>query len=402
MAIRYEAYTQQGEKVKGVLETDSEEDAYGLLEKDELIPYRLQPVKTRRSLVQIMPGLFKPRPQEVIDFTRQMASLLNSGIPVRRALVVQREQARSPGLKEALRRIIQDIEEGVRFGEAFERHKTVFPEFYLRLLAVGEATGGIPLTLQQLTDTLQRRKSVADKVRKALIYPAISLAVALVAAFVLVTYSLPSLTGLLKDFGGELPVATQLLITVSDGLAAYALFIIVPIVSLGLGTAMASRTEVGKRTRDRFLLQLPVVGTILEGSSMFFLTTTLSTLLKGGVPTIEAMKLAEEGLGNAVYRERLAGVTQRASEGTKLGEAFGEEKGFPSIIAQAIATGELRGSMVDTLAGIAEYYEDLTDRAVSGATELIQPGVIIFVAGIVGFVAVAVISGIYSTLGNVG
>ena len=117
-------------------------------------------------------------------------------------------------MKGAIRQIIQDVEAGERFSDAFSKHTAIFPEFYLRMLAVGEATGGIPLTLQQLTDNLQRRKTVADKVRRALIYPAISLVVAIVAAFVLVTYSLPSLTGLLKEFGGELPVATQLLITV--------------------------------------------------------------------------------------------------------------------------------------------------------------------------------------------
>ena len=402
MAIKYEAYTRQGEKVKGVLETDSEEDAYGMLEREELVPYRLRPVRPRRSLVRMMPGLFKPKLQEIIDFTRQLASLLDSGIPLRRALIVQRDQARSPGLKEALRQIVQDIEGGSQFSESFSGHATVFPEFYLRLVRVGEATGGIPLTLRQLTDNLQRRKTVADKVKKALVYPAISLSVAFIAAIVLVTYSLPSLTGLLKEFGGELPVATQLLINISDTLQAYGPFVIFPVVGLAVLAGVVSRTAAGAKLRDRILLRIPVVGGILLGSNMFFVTTTLSTLLRAGVAPIEAMRLAEEGLSNAMVRERLAVVTQRASEGTKLGEAFGEERMFPSILSQAIVTGELRGNVADTLSGLAEYYEDLTDRAVSGATDLIQPAVILIVAGIVGFVAVAVISGIYSTLGSVG
>ena len=126
MAIKYEAYTRLGEKVQGVLETDSEEDAYGILEKDELIPYRLRPVRTRRSLVQLAPGLFKPK-QDVIGFTRQLAALLNSGIPLRRALLVQQEQSGSPGLKEALRQIVRDVEAGERFNAAFSKHTSDVP-----------------------------------------------------------------------------------------------------------------------------------------------------------------------------------------------------------------------------------------------------------------------------------
>ena len=401
VAIKYEAYTRLGEKVTGVLETDSEETAYGILTGEELVPYRLRPVRRRRSVVQLVPALFKPKAQDLIDFTRQLASLLNSGIPLRRALVVQRDQARSPGLKEALTQIVQDIEGGSRFSEASSKHTTIFSDLYLRLLRVGEATGGLPMTLQQLTNNMQRRKTVADKVKRALIYPAISLLVAIVAAYILITFSLPSLTSLLKEFGGELPIATNILITVSDALELYALFFIVPVVALAVLASALMRTPTGLRLRDHVLLTVPVVGKILLASNMFFLTTTLSTLLRGGVPPIEAMNLAEQGLSNTVMRDRLKRVTQKASEGTKLGEAFGEDSGFPPILAQAVITGEMRGSLVDTLSGLSDFYEDVTDRTVSGATELIQPAIIILVAGMVGFVAIAVISGIYSTLGSV-
>ena len=213
---------------------------------------------------------------------------------------------------------MRDVEAGERFNAAFSKHTSVFPEFYLRLLTVGEASGGIPLTLQQLTENLQRRKEVGDKVRKALVYPAISLAVAFIAAFVLVTYALPSLTGLLKEFGGELPTPTLILINTSDALQNYSVYIIIPVIVAALLASIATRTARGKRIRDHILLAVPVVGKILVGSNMFYLTTTISTLLKGGVPPIEAMKLAEQGVSNSVMRDRLSRVTVRASEGMKL------------------------------------------------------------------------------------
>ena len=402
MAIKYEAYTKGGEKVKGVLETNSEDDAYGLLERDDLVPYRLRPVTARRSLVSLAPGLFKPKSQDIIDFTRQLATLLKAGIPIRRSLIVQRDQARSPGLKEALTQIVKDIEAGGRVTDAFLRHPTVFPEFFLRLLRVGEATGGLPLALEQLSESLHRRKAVGDRVKKALVYPAISLLVAIVAAYVLITYSLPSLTGLLKDFGGELPVETKALIFISDAMQNYGLYAAGPVLVAAVLITMATRTTAGKVATDNVLLRIPVVGLILSSSNMFYMTTNLSTLLKAGVPPIEAMKLTEQGLPSSVFRRRLDNVTRKASEGMRLSQAFEEEKGFPGILDQAISTGEMQGNLSDTLDGLADYYEDVTERAVSGATELIQPAIILIVAGVVGFIAIAVISGIYSTLGSVG
>ncbi len=401
MAIKYEAYTRLGQKVKGVLSTDSEDDAYTMLQREELIPYRLRTVRPRPTLVQLMPGLFRPNPQDIIDFTRQLAALLNTGIPIRRALTTQRDQTRSPGLKEALRQIIRDIEAGGRFSESFSRHTTVFPEFYLRLLRVGEATGGIPFTLQQLTDNMQRRKAAGDRVRRALLYPAVSLAVAFVAAFVTVTYSLPALTTLLEEFGGQLPVTTRAMITISDVLQSYGTYVLGCLAGLAALVVAAMRTAEGRRLRDSILLRTPRVGRILLASNMFSLTTTLAALLRAGVAPVEALGLAEKGVGNAVLRERLAEVTRHVSEGTKLGAAFDQERGFPSVLSQAIVVGEMRGNLVDALTGLAEYYEDVTDQAVSGATELIQPAIILIIAGIVGFVAVAVVSGIYSTLGAI-
>ena len=401
MAIKYEAYTRLGEKVTGVLDTDSEEAAYNLLEQDDLIPYRVRPVRQSRSLAQVMPSLFQPRSGDVVDFIRQLASLLNSGIPLRRALTVQRDEARSLGLKEALRRVLQDIEAGSRFSDALSRHPGVFPDLLLRLLKVGEATGTIPDTLKQVAADMQRRRAITDRVKKALTYPAISLGLALVATIVLVTYSLPSLTGLLKEFGGEMPTATRALIALSDVLRDYGLYIIGPVIGAAVMVVLAMRVPLVGAARDQFLLHVPVVGTVLTASNMFYLTNSLSTLLGAGVPPIEALRLSGSGLGNAVFRLALRRVTSKTTEGMRLGQAFSEEKVFPSIIAQAVVTGETGGSLADTLGGLAVYYEERTERTVSGALELLQPMVIIIVASIVGFVAIAVISGIYSTIGSV-
>jgi type II secretory pathway component PulF len=401
MALRYVAYNQLGRRVQGVLETDSEQAAYAALQEDGLIPYRIERVRPPRALAEYAPSLFKPKPQDLIDFTRGLATLLKSGIPLRESLVTLRDQSRSPGLKAALRRVVTAIEGGDRFSDACAANPGIFPDFFVRLVRVGEATGEMAMTIEQVALTLTRRKNTRDKVRGALVYPALSMVAAGVAAFILLSYSLPSLIGLLDEFGSDLPPTTRVLIAISDFLEVYK-----GRMSLGMAAAIVAlivgvRTPRGARLRDRVLLRTPVVGPILVKSNMFSLTSTFSTLLDAGIPPIEALQLSKESLGNSVLRDELGNVIDVASSGTRLGQAFADRAAFPAILAQGISTGESSGSMPATLRALAEYFEQETNRSVAGATELIQPAVIMVVAGIVGFVAVAVISGIYTSLGTI-
>ena len=337
MAIKYEAFTWSGRKVTGVLATDSEEDAYDLLEQEELMPYRLRRVRQRPSLLALAPFLFKPKIQVLIDFSNQMASLLNSGIPLRQALIIQRDGAGNAGLKYALRKIIENVEGGDRFSDAVSRHPTVFSELYVRLLKVGEATGGIAYTLVQVAENLQRRKTTTDKVKGALTYPAITVGLSMIALLVLVKFSIPSLVGLLDEFGGELPWSTQLVLTSSEFLQAY----VNPIL-IGMGAAVAlaiayMRTAGGLRRRDALLLKMPIAGNILMMSNMFILTSTFVMLVKAGIPTIESLRLTEEALVNQILREKLGAATTEAEQGTKLGEAFRLQETFPAVLTQAIS-----------------------------------------------------------------
>ena len=401
MSIKYEAYTRLGEKVVGVLHTDSEDAAYEILEQEDLIPFRLRPAQSGFNIARMFPTIFNPSSQDIIDFTRQLSALLSSGIPLMRCLMAQRDQVSNTGLRFALGEIIASVDAGMKLSDALGEQSHIFPDFYVRMLRVGEATGGLPFVLNQVADTLQRRKAVSDRVRDAAVYPAFTLLVALVAAVVLVTYSLPSLSGLLSEVQGDLPTSTRVLIDVSNFFGEYGPSILIGLAVVAVLLFVALRTEIGRAATDTVLLRVPIIGKVIVANNMFALTSILSTLLKAGMSPVEGLKLTQRGMANAYYRRRLGRVIDRATEGTKLGDAFGEERGFPPIVSQAIITGETRGRLDDTMSGLSEYYEDVTKRAAGGITELIQPAIILFVAGMVGFVAVAIISGIYSALGSV-
>ena len=401
MVVKYVAYTWQGQKVEGFLNVDREDEAREMLQQDNLIPYSLSQVRKKRSLVQIMPALFPPSAKELIEFSRGMASLLKSGIPMRESLNLLRNQSSGLGLKEVLRQVIEDIESGTRFSEACEKHRSVFSGYYVRLLRVGESTGDMVATMQQLAGALDKRKTMRDKVKAALVYPMISLIVALVVAVILVTYSLPALIGLLTEYGGQLPTNTRILIGISDFAEAYRVYIFVSAAVLAVAGWLFIRTSFGVRTKDRLLLRIPVVSGVTMRSNLFSLTATFSTLLEAGIPTVEALKLSSDGLNNVILRERLDRVTVEAESGARLGPAFREHWPSPPLLSQGIATGEAAGNLTHALAGLADYYEQEAAKAVSTATELIQPAVILLVAGLVGFVGTAVISGIYSAISSI-
>ena len=401
MVIRYIAYTWQGEKVEGVLNVDREEEARDLLHQEDLIPYRLTRVRPRPSLVRLAPFLFKPKPQELIEFTRGVSSLLRSGIPLRQTLTILRTENSSLGLKEVIRQVIEDIEGGNRFSDAMAKHTTIFSNFYIRILRFGEATGGLGPAMRQMAENLEKTKTMKDKVKAALVYPVLSLVVAIIVAIILVTFSLPALVGLLEDFGGELPAITKLLIFIADFATEYRLHLFGVVAGLvGVGWAYF-RTTHGSRMRDRVLLKIPVVRTVLMQSSLFNFTSTFSTLLEAGIPTAESLRLSRESLSNQILRERVDLIIKDVNEGNRLGQAFTDRWPSPPLLSQAINTGEASGGLGVALRGLSEYYEQESVRAIGSATELIQPVVIIIVAGLVGFVATAVMSGIYSSLNSI-
>ena len=401
MVVKYVAYTWQGEKVEGVLEVDQKEEARQLLQQDNLIPYRLIRVGSSRSLVQLIPALFPVKVKEHIEFTRGLGSLLRSGIPMRDSLVILRTQTSSMGLKEVLRGIIKDIEGGERFSDACARHPAVFEGFFLRMLRVGEAGGGMDQTMLKLAETMEKRKLARDKVKSALTYPVISLVVAIGVAFILITYSLPSLVELLEEYGGQMPATTALLVSMGDFVGQYRIQLFFGLAASVVVGFVYMRTRLGIRTRDLLLLRMPLVGRVVMENNLFTLTSTLSALMEAGIPSVEALRLSGDSLNNVILRERLILVVEEAERGTRLGPAFQQHWPSPPLLSQGIITGEMSGNLVDTLHGLADYYEYEAGKSVAGLTELIQPAVILLVSLLVGFVATSVISGIYSALQNV-
>lgn len=404
MALEYQAYNWVGRKVQGVLPTDSQDVAYAMLREQGLTPYSMKQRRARRSFVDRYPGLFKPKARELVEFTNEISSLLSSGIPLREALGIAHRGASSVGFRHALGKVIQEIESGHRFSEACATAPTVFPERFVRVIRVAESTGNLTQTIQALSIALEREYEAGQKIRRALTYPAIALVVAFVGGVILMTYALPSLLNVVERIGtgSQLPLTTRVLINFRSFLVSYGNITVAGVLGLTAILFFAGRSRSGRRLADRILLQLPVVGKALIAKNTFSVTSTLSTLIENGVAPLEAIQLSAEGVTNTVIRDALTRVAQAISSGKRMSVAFSEQGDvFPSLLPQAVAIGERAGNLRDGLRGLATYYERETEKTLGNMTDLIQPLIILVVGGLIGFVSVGVVSGIYSSIGSI-
>ncbi|MBF8267189.1 MAG: type secretion system protein [Dehalococcoidia bacterium] len=402
MAIDYIAYNSAGDRVAGVVEVDSVEEAEQRLWSSGLLVVQLRRRVEREGsslLVRLFPTFFGVTFKDVVTATRQMETLLRAGVSLPIALRQLRDQTRSPGFKATLGDILAHVEAGERFSTACARHPRVFPPFYLRLLPLAEETGDLPTILNGILHTMERQQSVGSKVKGALVTPAISMVVAFIAGAILITFVLPRLVAMLGEFGGRLPASTRLLLSISDFGQTYGVYTFAALaVALLLANMYFTRTLQGIRVKDRFMLKAPVLSSIVQASAMFGVCSSLSLLLRAGVPPVAALRSVTTMVGNRIIQEALTRVEAQVTQGMRLGEACQRERDLPLLFANAIANGEQAGSLRQNLEALADYYQTETERVVSMGTTLIQPVLILLISGVVGFIAVSIVSAIYSVI----
>ncbi len=398
MAIEYVAYNENGERVTGVLEVESTARAQETLWASNLVILSLKKRRKALSLAELMPTFFGIKPLDIITFTRELASLLESGIVLVSSLRVLYEQTEKPPLKNAIHSVIRDIEMGKPFSQACANLPSVFPSFYVRLLQIAEETGELKKILLEIVAHMERQRTTTAKIRKALTYPAIVLTVGIVAAFILITFALPAMTGLLTEYGAELPLTTRILMGLSKIGSAYGMYIFAAIVALSLLAWRYICTPSGRKKWDYAILKVPIINKIIRNSQMSRLCSSLAIMLRGGIPTAEAIKLSIEAIDNSVFREGMSEVYREILTGSRLEPAILKQRVFPRLFSQTVGIGEETGALRMNLGGLTAFYDQETDRAVSGATDMIEPTIILAIGLVVGFVGVSIISAIYSII----
>ena len=401
MDYHYVAYTEDKRVVRGRLSAASEEAAIHLLSYGGYQVISLKLVTPFFSSEKLLASFSRVKSKEIILFSRQLALLLESGTDIVSALELLQSQITNRTLQKTIGDVTSDIRGGSSLSTAMSKHPRTFPDIYHRTIAAGEQAGNLEVVLRQMADHLERGAITEKKIKNALSYPIMIAVVAVVVVFVLVAFVLPKFNDLYESFGAKLPITTRIVISLSKWFTHYGLYVILGILLLA-GLAYAyTRTPAGKYQWHRLLLSLPVVGRINLLNELSCCCRIMALLFKVGLPLPEIMALAIRGTSNKVMAEALTGVQQDLIQGEGLSKPMAKRKLFLPLMVQMVGVGEETGNLDNTLNTVAQSYEVEADDRTSSAVGLIQPVLVIAIAIVVGFIAISMLSAMYSIYGQV-
>jgi len=376
------------------IESGSPEDVVFFLKKNGYIPIEVKKVD---SILPQIEALFnKITFTDVVDFTRQLAIMLNAGLTLIDCFNILEKQTKKPGLLALIQDLNKQVMSGNTFSSALQKYPNYFPGLYVSLVKSGEASGKLSEILLKLAENLEKQREFQAKIKSALAYPVIVVIGMLGVMFVMITFVVPKLLGLYKDFNVELPATTKILITVSDFSAKFWPLIILG-VFLGItGFQRYLKTKSGKLIFDSFLLKMPAFGNLVQISSLVDSTRTLAILIGAGVSILDGLSIIIETTGNSVYRNSFKNIYSQVEKGFSLGTSLGNENIYPPILVQMTTVGEQTGKLDDTLLRISHYFEMESEIAVKSLTTLIEPAILVVLGVGVGFLVISVITPIYN------
>lgn len=393
---QYKTKDQRGLNVTGLVEAPSAQAAARLLSEKDLFVIDLHETAQRLGASGYFAKFQRVGFSEVVNFTRQLSTMINAGLSLPDALSILGAQTTNPKFSQILLDIEHLIVGGGNLADSLAKHPAYFNPIYTALVRAGESSGKIDKVLLRLADTLEGQREFQNKVKGALVYPIIVILGMLIVVFIMMTVVVPKLTDLYKDFGIGLPFATQLLISVSGFFAAYWWMVIAGSVASGLGFAKWRKTPIGERMIDSVLLQIPVFGELLKQIILVDFTRTLSMLIGSGIHILEGLKVLRDALGNVRFREAIDEVGKRIEKGFPLGDTFAQFEVFPPIVAQMMKVGEETGKLDETLLKLSDYFESESEHAVKNLTAAIEPLIMVILGIGVGFIVISVITPIYN------
>ena len=403
LTYRYIATTRQGTQVKGNIKATSEIAAERLLVQKGYIPEHVEIAPSMFSLEEALPSLFRVKVRDVTVFSRQMATLIRSGISLLPALeILQGQVATSRAFRSILSSIVNDIRSGGSFSQAVSKHPKAFNDVYCRTIAVGEETGSLETVLERMADYLEKQSQLAERVKKALTYPALVLGVGVVVCIMLITVVMPKLLGMFKSMSVELPLPTRILMGLTEIFADYMLYIIIAGAVLGALVIWMVKQPTGRRILDRIRLDVPILGPPALLSELGRFARALSVMVKAGVNLQETMEMLPKATTNMVFRDALNRVNERLLLGEGLSVPMSREKLFPPLMVQMVAVGEESNTLDFTMGVVADFFETAAEDKTTAMVGMIGPLSTIVIAFVVGFIALSVIMPMYALTGAFG
>ncbi len=380
--------TRTGQVINGEMEAPNREAVVAQLRRQQVLATSIKP-KARDIQISI-PGFgAKANEKDLAIITRQLATMIDAGLPLVQCLEILAQQQEKKFLKSTLQDIRQDVEGGSTFSAALKKHPKVFSGLYTNMVEAGEAGGILDTILNRLAAYIEKAMTLKKRVKTAMFYPATIVSVALVVVTFLLMYVIPTFEQLFAGFGASLPLPTVIVLKLSNFVQAYILFIVGGLVGTVVGLRMYYRTEGGKRAIDGLLLRLPIFGTLIRKVAVAKFTRTLGTLVSSGVGILDGLDITARTAGNKVVEDAILKARTTIAQGKTIAEPLQASKVFPPMVTQMIAVGEQTGALDRMLNKIADFYDEEVDSSVAGLTSLLEPLLVIFLGVIIGGVVIA-------------
>ncbi len=397
--FQWSAKTKSGETRSGEMDAATKDAVEQRLRAQQLTP---QKVKKKSADINFkMPGSSGVATRDLMIFTRQFSTMIDAGLPLVQCLDILHNQQENPHFKKVLGAVKVDVESGKTFADALSRHPKVFDSLMVNLVAAGETGGILDTIMTRIAMQTEKSVKLAKQIKGALFYPAAVMGVAVGAVAVLLLFVIPVFEKMFADFGGSLPVPTQIVIDFSNwSVSHWYLFIVVPIGLFFGGRAIRNHPK-GRRITDAMFLQMPIFGPLLRKTSTARFTRTMGTMLSSGVPILDALDIVARASGNIIIAEGIQYARRKVSEGKTLAEPLADTKLFPSMVCQMVSIGESAGALDTMLNKIADFYEDEVDAAVAGLTSLLEPLIMVFLAIVLGGFLIAMYLPIFTIAGSI-
>ncbi len=393
MLFRYRAI-KDGKIIAKDIEAESEKAVRASLSQGGYIPIEIR-ASTKARLAFIGAILDRVTFNDIVDLTRQLAIMLNAGLTIVDALDILKNQTKRTTLKNLIEDIDKQVKAGTPLSTGLRKHSRHFSNLYIALVKSGEASGKLSEILLKLADNLEKQREFKTKVRGAMVYPMVVVSAMLIVMFIMVTFVLPKMLDLYKNFDVELPLPTKILIAVSSFASSFWPIIIIVVVGGIFLVRRYLKTKAGKKSFDALVLKLPLASNVIKQAALVDSTRTLAILVGSGVSILDALSIVIDTTGNTVFRDGFENVYKNVQKGQSLGNSLSQEGVFPPILVQMTMVGENTGHLDDTLSRLSKYFEFQSESAIKTITTLIEPVILVVLGVAVAFLVLAVILPIY-------
>jgi type IV pilus assembly protein PilC len=384
---------------EGVMVADNKDLAYTNLSRQGIVVTGIREKGKEAALPKV--GRRIPA-KKVAIFTRQFSVMIDAGLPLVQCLEILAAQQDHRGFQQILFQVRQDVEAGSSLADAMRKHPRAFDALYVNMVAAGEAGGILDTILQRLSTYIEKAVKLKTQVKSAMIYPVAVICIAAIVVAVIMLKVIPVFASLFAGLGAELPLPTRIVIAFSKFLSRWFWLVLIAIGAAVYGVRQYYRTDNGRHTIDRLLLQTPILGEILRKIAVARFCRTLATLTASGVPILESLDITARTSGNAIIEDAILATRKSVEGGKTIAEPLKESKVFPNMVVQMISVGEQTGAVDTMLNKIAEFYEDEVDAAVAGLIKLMEPVMIALLGTIIGGIVIAMYLPIFSLISKIG